>query len=129
MFAARAVTKRTRSVHHFLVYKMGKNQRLLLPPPKPLKEEKTRSPAHTNTTAQLRKLRGEAAEIEWPFKSRSSKSAAAAPPLVCFNKQENYIPTRYVKQPVGGNKIVQSACGSLFALRSVTANGIRYRKF
>jgi hypothetical protein len=45
---------------------------------------------------------------------------------VCFNKQENYIPTRYVKQPVGGNKIVQSACGSLcFALRSATANGIR----
>jgi hypothetical protein len=68
----------------------------------------------------------EAAEIEWPFKSRSSKSAA--PPLVCvcFNKQENYIPTRYVKQPVGGNKIVQSACGSLcFALLSATANEIR----
>jgi hypothetical protein len=89
LFAARAVTKRTRSVH--LVYKMGKNQRLLLPPPKPEKEEKTRSPAHTNTTAQLRKLRGEAAEIEWPFKSRSSKSAAAAPPLVCVSTNRKII--------------------------------------
>lgn len=80
---------RTRSAVH-LVYKMGKTQRDCFCRRRRSHRERGKnsfSCTHTNTTAQLRKLRGEAAEIEWPFKSRSSKSAAAAHRHLCVFQQ------------------------------------------
>lgn len=106
-----AVTKRTRSVH--LVYKMGKNKRS----PAHTTQGKNSFSTHNSTITQV-------AEREKLLKLNGHLKAdhqnLLPPPHRRFNKQENYIPTRYVKQPVGGNKIVQSACGSLcFALCAV----------